>query len=96
MPKRRFRGKVVSDKMEKTIVVAVERVSPHPIYRKQVRRTARFKAHDDSGAKVGDEVVIEETKPFSKEKRWRVVEVAGRSVGDRGGEERGGKRGAAK
>ena len=69
-------GRVVSDKMDKTVVVAVESYRPHPIYRKAVRRIKKFKAHDEQNAcHVGDMVKIEETRPLSKEKRWRVVEI---------------------
>ena len=81
MPKRRLEGKVVSDKMDKTIVVAVERTFAHPVYKKRVRVTKRFKAHDESGAKVGDKVTIEETRPLSRQKRWRVIIVDGKRVG---------------
>lgn len=81
MPRKRLKGKVVSDKMEKTVVVAVERVFAHPVYKKRIKAIRRFKAHDETGAKVGDEVVIEETKPISKEKRWRVVEIGGKPIG---------------
>lgn len=80
MPKRRFKGKVVSDKMEKTVVVAVERVSTHPVYKKQIKATKRFKAHNELGAKVGDAVMIEETRPLSRQKRWQVIEVSGRGI----------------
>ncbi len=69
-------GKVVSDKMDKTIVVAVERLVKHPVYKRVVRRTTKFKVHDErGGAKVGDKVKIVETRPLSKEKRWRLVEI---------------------
>ena len=69
-------GKVVSDKMDKTIVVAVERLVRHPVYKRVVRRTTKFKVHDErSQAKVGDKVKIMETRPLSKEKRWRLVEI---------------------
>lgn len=69
-------GRVVSDKMDKTVVVAVESYRPHPIYKKQMRRVKRFKVHDEENAcKQGDVVRIEETRPLSREKRWRVVEV---------------------
>jgi small subunit ribosomal protein S17 len=72
-------GVVVSDKMEKTVVVAVETRRPHPLYRRVVRRTTKFKAHDEANAcKLGDTVRIEETRPLSKEKRWRVVEIVAR------------------
>ncbi|CQR71619.1 30S ribosomal protein S17 [Sporomusa ovata DSM 2662] len=69
-------GKVVSDKMEKTVVVAVERLVRHPLYHKLIKQTVKFKAHDDNNeSHVGDTVKIMETRPLSKEKRWRVVEV---------------------
>ena len=69
-------GRVVSDKMDKTVVVAVESYRSHPVYKKAVRRISRFKAHDEQDScHVGDRVRIEETRPLSKEKRWRVVEV---------------------
>ena len=69
-------GTVVSDKMQKTVVVLVERMARHPIYKKTVRRSKRYLAHDDRfGAKVGDLVRIVETRPLSRRKRWRVVEV---------------------
>ena len=82
MPRRRLKGKVVSDKMEKTVVVVVERVFAHPIYKKRVRVTKRYKAHDEVGAKVGDEVMIEETRPLSKDKRWRVAEIVGKRLAE--------------
>lgn len=73
--RRRLDGVVVSDKMMKTVVVAVEKVKVHPKYLKRYKVTERYKAHDEENAyKVGDKVVIEETKPQSKEKRWRVIE----------------------
>jgi small subunit ribosomal protein S17 len=69
-------GRVVSDKMDKTVVVAVESYRRHPLYKRPVRRIKKFKAHDEQNAcRVGDVVLIEETRPLSKEKRWRVVEV---------------------
>ena len=73
-------GLVVSDKMEKTVVVAIERRVPHPVYGKMVTRTKRLKAHDEeNSAKVGDTVRIVETRPLSKDKRWRVVEIMQRA-----------------
>jgi len=73
-------GKVVSDKMDKTIVVAVERLVRHPLYGKTVKRTTKFKAHDEHNeAKIGDIVKIMETRPLSKEKRWRLVEIIERA-----------------
>jgi small subunit ribosomal protein S17 len=69
-------GLVVSDKMQKTVVVAVENRSPHPKYGKIVVRTRRYKAHDeDNHCKVGDRVRIQETRPLSKTKRWQVTEI---------------------
>jgi len=73
-------GLVVSDKMEKTVVVAIERRVPHPVYGKMVTRTKRLKAHDEeNSAKVGDTVRIVETRPLSKDKRWRLVEIVDRA-----------------
>ncbi len=69
-------GKVVSNKMQKSIVVAIERRVAHPIYKKHVRRTTTLMAHDEQReAKVGDTVRIMETRPLSKMKRWRLVEI---------------------
>ena len=73
-------GLVVSDKMDKTVVVAIERRVPHPIYGKMITRTKRLKAHDEeNSAKVGDTVRIVETRPLSKDKRWRLVEIVDRA-----------------
>ena len=69
-------GKVVSNKMDKTIVVAVEDSVKHKLYNKIVKRTARFKAHDENNeCGIGDRVKIMETRPLSKDKRWRLVEI---------------------
>ena len=69
-------GRVVSDKMDKTVVVAIVDNVKHPLYKKIVKRTVRLKAHDENNAcKVGDRVEVMETRPLSKEKRWRVVEI---------------------
>lgn len=69
-------GKVVSDKMDKTIVVAVEDNVKHPLYKKIVKRTFKLKAHDEENAcKVGDKVRVMETRPLSRDKRWRLVEI---------------------
>ncbi|MBD0384612.1 MULTISPECIES: 30S ribosomal protein S17 [Paenibacillus] len=69
-------GKVVSDKMDKTIVVAVETYKKHDLYHKRIKYTKKFKAHDENNqAKIGDTVKIMETRPISKDKRWRLVEV---------------------
>lgn len=73
-------GKVVSDKMDKTIVVAIETLVRHPLYKKTIKRTTKFKAHDENNeCKVGDRVSIMETRPLSKEKRWRLVEIIERA-----------------
>ena len=73
-------GLVVSDKMEKTVVVAIERRVPHPVYGKMMTRTTRLKAHDEeNSAKAGDTVRIMETRPMSKDKRWRLVEIVSRA-----------------
>jgi small subunit ribosomal protein S17 len=73
-------GKVVSDKMQKTVVVVIERRVPHPVYGKMVTRTKKLKAHDEENtAKTGDTVRITETRPLSKDKRWRVVEIVERA-----------------
>ncbi len=75
-------GTVVSDKMEKTVVVAVENRFPHPIYQKTVSRTTRYKVHDeDNSCRVGDRVRIIETRPLSRTKRWKVAEVLDRAAG---------------
>jgi small subunit ribosomal protein S17 len=68
-------GIVASDKMEKTVVVRVDRLIKHPKYRRYVRRTSKFMAHDDKGAAIGDKVRIIETRPLSARKRWRVIEI---------------------
>ncbi|OYV64713.1 MAG: 30S ribosomal protein S17 [Gemmatimonadetes bacterium 21-71-4] len=73
-------GLVVSDKMQKTVVVALERRVAHPVYGKMVTRTTNVKAHDEeNSAKLGDTVRIMETRPLSKDKRWRVVEIVERA-----------------
>ena len=73
-------GKVVSDKMQKTVVVAIERRVPHPQYGKMMTLSTRLKAHDEeNSAKEGDTVRIVETRPLSKDKRWRVVEIVDRA-----------------
>ncbi len=73
-------GRVVSNKMDKTIVVAIEDNVRHPLYKKIVKRTIKFKAHDEQNTcNVGDRVEIMETRPLSKEKRWRLVKVVERA-----------------
>jgi small subunit ribosomal protein S17 len=69
-------GTVVSDKMDKTVVVAVQRMTQHSLYKRRIERTTTFKAHDEKNeAHVGDRVKIMETRPVSRDKRWRVVEI---------------------
>ena len=80
MEKRALRktrvGKVVSDKMDKTVVVAVETSVKHPLYKKIVKRTYKLKAHDENNeCKTGDRVRVMETRPLSRDKRWRLVEI---------------------
>jgi small subunit ribosomal protein S17 len=79
--KKTREGVVVSDKMTKTRVVVIERVYRHPRYERVVTRSKKLKAHDEENAsKTGDRVLIEETRPLSKEKRWRIRQVLGRSA----------------
>lgn len=74
-------GVVVSDKMEKTIVVQVERMVMHPIYKKYVRRRVKYKVHDErNDARVGDTVLIEECRPLSRHKRWRMKAITHRAA----------------
>src|SRR5215210_6283979 len=78
-------GRVVSDKMDKTIVVSVERLTRHRLYKRVIRLSTKFKAHDEANeAHVGDTVLIEESRPLSATKRWRLIEVVQRA-GDHGG-----------
>ena len=75
-------GIVLSDKMQKTIVVQIRTKVPHPLYGKVINRANKFKAHDEKNeAKVGDRVMIQETRPLSKDKRWRLVEILERGTG---------------
>jgi small subunit ribosomal protein S17 len=77
-------GRVVSDKMDKTIVVSVERLARHPLYKRVIRLTTKFKAHDEANdAHIGDTVLIEESRPLSATKRWRLIRVVQRA-GDHG------------
>jgi len=76
MPRKRLIGEVISDKMDKTVVVAVTRLTMHPRYKKTIKKVTKFKAHDEENrCKVGDLVTIIESRPLSKEKRWRVIEI---------------------
>ena len=74
MPKKILKGKVISNKMKKTVVVKVERVKAHPKYKRRYKIHRKYKAHDEKEeCRVGDIVIIEECRPISKEKRWRVI-----------------------
>ncbi|MBZ0158299.1 MAG: 30S ribosomal protein S17 [Alphaproteobacteria bacterium] len=76
MPKKVYTGKVVSDKMDKTAVVAVTKTYQHPLYRKTVKKITKFKAHDEENkCKIGDTVQIIESRPLSKEKRWQIIKI---------------------
>ena len=76
MPKKVYTGKVLSDRMDKTVVVGVTRLYQHPVYKKTVKKVTKFKAHDEENkCKVGDTVSIIEARPLSKEKRWAVLEI---------------------
>jgi small subunit ribosomal protein S17 len=81
-------GRVVSDKMDKTIVVSVERLTRHRLYKRVIRATTKFAAHDERNeAKIGDTVLIEESRPLSATKRWRLVSVLSRAGEERAAEE---------
>ena len=75
MVNKTYTGKVVSNKMDKTVVVAITRLFQHPVYKKTVKKVSKFKAHDaENACEVGDTVLITETKPISKDKRWMVLQ----------------------
>jgi len=75
MINKTYTGKVVSNKMDKTVVVAITRLFQHPVYKKVVKKVSKFKAHDaENACDIGDTVIITETKPISKDKRWLVLE----------------------
>ena len=79
MPKKIYTGDVVSDKMDKTVVVAITRLTQHPRYKKTIKKITRFKAHDDENkCKEGDKVSIIESRPLSKDKRWKVLDIVKR------------------
>ena len=79
--KRQLVGTVVSDKMDKTAVVQVERLVKHPLYKKYIRRRNKFAAHDnDNSCNIGDKVMITESRPISKLKRWRVIDIIEKAV----------------
>jgi small subunit ribosomal protein S17 len=77
--RRRLQGVVTSDKMMKTVVVEISRTYRHPLYQKVVHSAKRFMAHDELGCKIGDEVLIVESKPLSRKKRWVVEEILSKS-----------------
>ncbi len=78
--RKQFIGIVVSDKMDKTVVVMVERLVKHPLYKKYIRRRRKFMAHDEENTcRIGDKVLIEETRPLSRHKRWRVRQILERA-----------------
>ena len=78
---RKFKGTVVSNKMQKTVVILVDALKKHPKYKKYYRASKKFKAHYETGEyRVGDQVMIEETRPLSKDKRWKVIELVKRSI----------------
>lgn len=77
MPKKQLIGKVISNKMQKTVVVEIERIKEHLKYKRRFKVSKKYKAHDEKGEyKIGDRVIIEECRPLSKEKRWRVISKA--------------------
>jgi len=79
MPKKVYTGQVITDKMDKTVVVAVTRLTQHPMYKKTIKKISKFKAHDDENkCKLGDVVSIIEARPLSKDKRWKVLDVVRR------------------
>ena len=87
-PRSNFRKKrtgiVLSDKMQKTIVVQISRKVPHPLYGKVIAQATKFKVHDEKNeAKIGDRVAIQETRPYSRDKRWRLVEILERGKGQK-------------
>ncbi|MGC8972121.1 MAG: 30S ribosomal protein S17 [bacterium] len=83
MARNELLGVVVSNKMDKTVVVAVERRFHHPLYKKAIKKVKKYKAHDEENkCQIGDIVLIRETRPLSKEKRWRVVRIIGRKEGE--------------
>jgi len=79
MPKKIYTGNVVSDKMNKTVVVAVTRITQHPVYKKTIKKITKFKAHDEENTcKTGDRISIIESRPLSKDKRWKVLDIVKR------------------
>jgi len=89
MPKRQLTGIVISNKMQKTVVVKVERLKEHPKYKRRYRVHKKYKAHADQDFQVGDRVMIEECRPLSKEKKWRVIKKITSHIGEGSGEPSG-------
>jgi len=89
MPKRQLMGEVISDKMQKTIVVRVERIKEHPKYKKRYKVHKKYKAQAEGEYKVGDRVIIEECRPISKEKKWKVIKKVTSKIGEGPGEPSG-------
>uniref|UniRef100_A0A7C4AJT9 Small ribosomal subunit protein uS17 n=1 Tax=Thermodesulfovibrio aggregans TaxID=86166 RepID=A0A7C4AJT9_9BACT len=82
MPKKILRGSVISDKMDKTVVVSVERIFQHPLYKKIIKTRKKYKAHDEENrCRIGDVVEIIESRPISKTKKWKVLRIV-KEVGD--------------
>ncbi|HDH04602.1 MAG TPA: 30S ribosomal protein S17 [Nitrospirae bacterium] len=79
MPKKIYTGDVISDRMDKTVVVAVTRLTQHPMYKKTIKKISKFKAHDEENkCKKGDKVSIIESRPVSKDKRWKILDIVRR------------------
>ncbi|GBD95251.1 MAG TPA: 30S ribosomal protein S17 [Nitrospirae bacterium] len=79
MPKKIYTGDVISDRMDKTVVVAVTRLTQHPMYKKTIKKISKFKAHDEENkCKKGDKVSIIESRPVSRDKRWKVLDIVRR------------------
>lgn len=79
MPKKTYTGDVISDKMDKTVVVAVTRTTQHPVYKKVIKKIVKFKAHDEENkCKQGDRISIVESRPVSKDKRWKLLDIVKR------------------
>jgi len=90
MPKKQLTGTVISDKMQKTVVVLVERIKEHPKYKRRYKIHKKYKAHDEKQEyKMGDKVIIEESRPISKEKRWKVIKKITSHFGEGSGEPTG-------
>lgn len=84
---KKFTGKIVSNKMDKTVVVAVEKSKRHPLYEKVQKTTKKFKAHTEKKLELGSIVVIEQTRPLSRDKFWKVIEVVGETDAGKGKKE---------